>query len=234
MGGRADYEDRRQRRIERYEELSKKANVEAEARSNSTANRILSLTPGQPILIGHHSEKKHRRLIEKAHNDIKKSIELSDKSEYYKGKVESVSNSKVIYDDDPMAIQKLRNKLERLENERASIKAREHNTWELTNIGATIRETKKRIKRLEDLESVQFNDVEFKGGKIIRNANINRIQILFDDIPSQDIRQALKSRGFHWSRSEGAWQREFTANAIKTTKSLLKDVLNKENEKEFE
>ncbi|MBR0491569.1 MAG: DUF3560 domain-containing protein [Clostridia bacterium] len=234
MGGRADYEDRRQRRIERYEELSKKANEEAEARSNSSANRILSLTPGQPILIGHHSEKKHRRLIEKAHNDIKKSIELSDKSEYYKGKAESVSNSKAIYDDDPMAIQKLRNKLERLENERASIKAREHNTWELTNIGATIRETKKRIKRLEDLESVQFNDVEFKGGKIIRNANINRIQILFDDIPSQDIRQALKSRGFHWSRSEGAWQREFTANAIKTTKVLLKDVLNKENEEEFE
>ena len=62
MGGRADYEDRRQRRIERYEELSKKANEEAEARSNSSANRILSLTPGQPILIGHHSEKKHRRL----------------------------------------------------------------------------------------------------------------------------------------------------------------------------
>ena len=185
-------------------------------------------------MIGHHSEKKHRRLIEKAHNDIKKSIELSDKSEYYKGKAESVSNSKAIYDDDPMAIQKLRNKLERLENERASIKAREHNTWELTNIGATIRETKKRIKRLEDLESIQFNDVEFKGGKIIRNANINRIQILFDDIPSQDIRQALKSRGFHWSRSEGAWQREFTANAIKTTKILLKDVLNKENEEEFE
>lgn len=234
MGGRADYEDRRRRRIERYEELSKKANEEAEARSNSSANRILSLTPGQPILIGHYSEKKHRRLIEKANNDIRKSIELSDKSEYYKGKAESVSNSKAIYDDDPMAIQKLRNKLERLENERTSIKAREHNAWELTNIGATIRETKKRIKRLEDLENIQFNDTEFKGGIIIKNANINRIQILFDDIPNQDIRQELKSRGFHWSRSEGAWQREFTANAIKSTNILLKDVLNKENEEELE
>ena len=36
------------------------------------------MTPGQQILVGHHFEKRHRRLIEKANNDIKKSIELSD------------------------------------------------------------------------------------------------------------------------------------------------------------
>ena len=83
MGGRADYEERKQRRIERYKIVSQKKKEESDARANSNAQRILMMTPGQPILVGHHSEKRHRRLIEKANNDIKKSIELSDKSHFY-------------------------------------------------------------------------------------------------------------------------------------------------------
>ena len=52
---------------------------------------------GQPIIVGHYSEKKHRRLIEKANNDIKKSIELSDKSQYYEDKARSAENNNAIY-----------------------------------------------------------------------------------------------------------------------------------------
>ena len=40
------------------------------------ANRILAMTPGQPIIIGHHSEKKARRLHERAWEDTRKSIEV--------------------------------------------------------------------------------------------------------------------------------------------------------------
>lgn len=150
MGGRSDYEETRNRKIEKYKELSIKAKERSIAYSNSNANRILAITPGQPILIGHHSEKAHRRLIEKVHNDIRKSIEQDRKSDFYSRRAESVENSKVIYNDDPNAILKLKEKLEKLENQRASVKAREHQTWELTNIGATIRETKLRIERLEE------------------------------------------------------------------------------------
>lgn len=130
------------------------------------------MTPGQPILVGHHSEKKHRRLIKRAHEDIRKSIELDDKSKFYSNRAESAENSKVIYSDDPNAITKLKEKLERLENERVSIKSREHKTWELTNIGANIRETKKRIEKLEKQENLQFPDIEFKGGKAVHNKGI--------------------------------------------------------------
>ena len=216
MGGRADYEERKQRRIERYKIVSQKKKEESDARANSNAQRILMMTPGQPILVGHHSEKRHRRLIEKANNDIKKSIELSDKSQYYEDK----------------AISKLKDKLERLENERNSIKAREHSKWELTSIGANIRETKLRIKRLEEQEQLVFPDIEFKGGKAIHNKEINRIQIIFDDIPNENIRSELKHNGFHWSRYEGAWQRQFNQRTIYVTKSLIKDVLNNEKESE--
>ena len=221
MGGRADYEERRERRIERYKIASEKARKEAEARSNSNAQRILMMTPGQPILVGHHSEKAHRRLINRAHNDIRKSIELSKKSDYYEKRAENVENSKAIYNDDPNAIAKLKDKLERLEEERNSIKQREHFTWELQNIGATIRETKMRIKRLEELEEIEFPDINFSGGKAIHNKEINRIQIFFDNKPSEDIRKNLHHNGFHWSRYEGAWQRQFNKTSIWKTKDVI-------------
>ena len=172
---------------------------------------------------------------ERAWNDTRRSIEEADKSKYYKQRAESVENSKVIYNDDPNAIEKLKDKLEYLTNEKELIKNDEnHSTWQLQNINARIRETKKRIERLEKLEDIVFKDVEFAGGKIIHNKDINRIQILFENIPDENIRKELKSRGFHWSRRESAWQREFTENAIKSTNILIRDVLNKEQEQEDE
>ena len=194
--------------------MSKKAKEDSNRYGNSEAQRILQLAPGQPILVGHHSEKRHRRLIERANNDVRKSIELDKKSNYYKNRAESARNSKVIYNDDPNAIAKLKEKLERLENQRNSIKAREHQTWELTNISANIRETKLRIKRLENIETLTFQETQFNGGKAIHNKDINRIQLLFDEKPSEDIRKELKSNGFHWSSREGAWQREFNERTI--------------------
>ena len=196
MGGRSDYEERRKRRIERYKELSLKAQERSSQYSNSNANRILQIAPGQPILVGHHSEKRHRRLIKKAQDDIRKSIEEDNKSNFYKERAENAENSKVIYSDDPQAIIKLKEKLERLENEKASIKAREHSTWELTNIGATIRETKKRIERLEKLENTEFKEINFENGKVIHNKEINRIQFLFDNIPDEDTRKILNLMDF--------------------------------------
>ena len=232
MGGRSDYEERRKQRIERYKELSMKAQERSSRYSNSNANRILQIAPGQPILVGHHSEKKHRKLIKRAQDDIRRSIEEDNKSKFYKERAITAENSKVIYSDDPQAINKLKEKLERLENERASIKAREHSTWELTNIGATIRETKKRIERLEKLENIEFQEINFENGKVIHNKEINRIQFLFDNIPDEDTRKILKSHGFRWSRYEKAWQRVFNLNCIRATNIIVKEIAEKSKEKE--
>ena len=45
MGGRADFEERREARKLRYEELSKKAEEKSNQYSNSRANRILAIAP---------------------------------------------------------------------------------------------------------------------------------------------------------------------------------------------
>lgn len=190
---------------------------------------------GQPILVGHHSEKKHRRLIEKANNDIRNSVKEDNKSKYYEDKAKNIDNSQVIYNDDPNAIEKLKDKLEYLEKQRELIKADEnHSTWQLQNIGARIREIKRRIQSLEKLENIEFEEKEFSGGRIVQNKDINRIQIIFDNIPNEEIRNHLKHNGFHWSRKECAWQRLFNEQTIKVTNRLLKDVLNKEREEEEE
>ena len=239
MGGRSDYEERRQKRIERYNKLSETAKQRSTHYANSNANRILAITPGQPILIGHHSEKKHRRLLKRAWEDIERSIKEDKKVEYYQDKIETINHSRVIYGDDPEAIEKLKRKLEILQKEKEIIKADpEHTSWQLDNYNASIRETKKRIKRLEELENIEFKDIEFNGGIVKHNKEINRIQLFFDNIPSEDIRKELKSHGFHWSRSEGAWQRQYTQNTINATNRLIKNFLKKiqeqEDEEEFE
>lgn len=45
MGGRKDYEERKEARKLRYEKLAKKAEERSAQYSNSTANRILAMTP---------------------------------------------------------------------------------------------------------------------------------------------------------------------------------------------
>lgn len=235
MGGRSDYEERRKRRIERYKEFSEKAKERSNQYINSNANKTLERIPlGQPILVDHYSARGHRNLIARAQNNIRKSIEEDKKSEFYSNRASSAENSKAISSDDPEAIKKLEEKLERLKNEKETIKSREHSQWEITNINAKIRETKKRIERLTELEGIEFKEIKFNEGKVIHNKEINRIQFLFDDIPNEDIRRELKSRGFHWSRKEQAWQREFNQNCIKATNRIVKEVLNKEQEQEEE
>ncbi len=44
----------------------------------------------------------------------------------------------------------------------------------------------------------------------------------------------MKHNGFHWSRNEGAWQREFNERTIKVTNNLVKEMFEKEQPKETE
>lgn len=41
----------------------------------------------------------------------------------------------------------------------------------------------------------------------MENVEANRQQLFFEDKPAEEIRARLKRQGFHWCRSEGAWQR---------------------------
>ena len=86
----------------------------------------------------------------------------------------------------------------------------------------------KRVQaRLADLDKLQAaaqqpdSTTKFDGGEIVRNAEENRLQILFDEIPDADTRDALKSNGFRWSPRNKAWQRQLTQNAEYAARRVL-------------
>lgn len=62
----------------------------------------------------------------------------------------------------------------------------------------------------------------FTGGKVIKNLDIDRIQILFDEKPGKEMISDLKNSAWRWSPREGAWQRKNTLNAIKSAHNILK------------
>ena len=224
MSGRKDYEERKEMKKEIYEERARKAEERSREHS-ATHNRIASAIPmGQPILTDHHSASRHRNDINKMDTAIRKSIEEDEKADYYRNKLENIDNNKVISSDDPKAIEKLEKKLEMLEQRKVEIKSREHNWYELPYANAEIKRVKERIKQLKELDSIDLEDITFKGGKVVHNREINRVQIVFDDIPEENIRTLLKSNGFRWARSEGAWQRLLNKNSIGVAEYIVKQI----------
>lgn len=65
------YEEKQQRRRERYEQRAEKARAESKSRANSQNVQTLADMMGEPVKIGHHSEQRHRKLIERADNDMR-------------------------------------------------------------------------------------------------------------------------------------------------------------------
>ncbi len=90
-------------------------------------------------------------------------------------------------------------------------------SYELTNNNANIRRIKDRIAGLEKeaqraAERADVAPVEGDGYKLVENAELCRIQFIFDGKPDEDTRSLLKSYGFRWSPSQGAWQRMLNDN----------------------
>lgn len=96
--------------------------------------------------------------------------------------------------------------------------------FELASLRGKIKRTQEGLSKLDSLEQHKddaANTLEFDGGKIFLNMELNRLQILFDEIPGDEIRAALKSHGFKWSRKNEAWQRQLTRNAVYDAKHIL-------------
>lgn len=246
-----DYEERKQARIDRYREKAEKARQESRQLSRESSSMLEHIPPGQPILVGHHSERGHRKLLERSDRKMAQSVAASEKADYYEHKAEAAESNTAISSDDPEALTKLTEKLEGLQTAQTRMKQinayyRKHGTcrgfhglteaqadhlderveqgysWEkspypsyvLSNNNQEIRRLQERVKQLTEARELGYQGWEFDGGKVIANADKNRLQIFFDEIPSEEVRQDLKGHGFRWARSEGAWQRQLTDNAI--------------------
>lgn len=94
-------------------------------------------------------------------------------------------------------------------------------SYALSNNNANIKRTQERIAELEKRQTEAAPEGwTFDGGEVVINTEMNRLQILFDDRPDDNLRAELKSRGFRWAPSQSAWQRQLTDNAIYAAKKV--------------
>ena len=212
------WKERQEAKAERCRELADKARSRSEA-ANASARRIADIIPmGQPILIGHHSEGRHRRDLARIHLGYDKAIEESGKADHYKRKADSIENPRAISSDNPDAIALLKAKLSAMEGRREAYRAKNKElrasgeeplpSYALSNLAGNIGTVKKRIAWLEQQQSAEYATVERDGIEVSHNKEINRIQIRFPGIPPEETRHRLKSNGFRWSPREGVWQRQ--------------------------
>ncbi len=265
-----NYEAKKQARINRYKARAAKAKNDASNSSRRAIEMLDCIPMGQPILVGHYSEKGHRALLKRSDNAMRKASIDYKKAKYYEQKARAAENNNAISSDDPEALRKLKEKLATLENNREYYKkinalARKAKTsksdekcvekleavglekedilrllnackfeperlglkypgYVLTNLGAKIRQVKKRIEALEVSAQTPAISTDHEGFTIQECPEDNRIRIIFDDKPEPEIRQILKRRGFRWSPSNTAWQRHLNGAGRQAVEFVASDI----------
>jgi hypothetical protein len=113
------YEEKKARRIERMRARAERMSRESAA-SRASAQRIADLIPmGQPILVGHHSERRHRRDLNRIQGGYEKSVALHRKAKSMSRRADYAASNRAISSDDPDAVEKLRARLQKLDGDRA-------------------------------------------------------------------------------------------------------------------
>jgi len=119
---RSNFEERRENRIERYQELAEKHEINSD-NLHSRAESMASVIPfGQPILVGHHSEGRDRNYRARITNTFKKSFQEQEKANYYKEKAATAASNTAIFSDDPEAVTLLKEKIAGLERNQEAMK----------------------------------------------------------------------------------------------------------------
>jgi hypothetical protein len=74
------------KRADRYAGYAQNANKKSTEYYNRSNKDRDFLSLGEPIKVGHHSEKRHRKIIDEAWNNMGKSVEFGDKARSYEDK----------------------------------------------------------------------------------------------------------------------------------------------------
>lgn len=247
------YEEKQEARRMRYLERAENASSESHRLYNRARDMASVIPFGQPILVGHHSERGDRAYRGRIHDTYGKAFAAQDKAAHYEQKAASVGSAG-ISSDDPDAVAKLKEKLAGLERhqdlmKKANVLVRKQDTaglvalgyteaqaaellqpdfagrvgfpsYALQNNNANIKRVKERIAQLEATTGRQDVEVAGNGYTYREDTEENRVQFLFAGKPDPATRELLKSRGFRWAPSLGAWQRQLNAAGLYAAKMV--------------
>lgn len=82
-------QERAKRKAEQYRDWAEKADAKSQHYFDRSHKDRDFLALGEPVKVGHHSEKKHRKAIEDAWNNTGKAVEMHDKAKEHECKAES-------------------------------------------------------------------------------------------------------------------------------------------------
>lgn len=126
-GGRCEacreYERRHAAKVERFQGYADNAQKRANAASRSARAATEGIPFGQPILVGHHSERGHRAALRKQNRRYERARDEQDRADHWNHRAAIVEKDHNIHREDPAARVKLEAKIAALEAERDRIKA---------------------------------------------------------------------------------------------------------------
>ena len=93
------YEEMLARRKERLEERAERARANADGEFARSQEAVRHIPFGQPILRGHHSERRHRRDIERSHAAMDRALEQTKRAEELEYKASRVGTGGISSDD---------------------------------------------------------------------------------------------------------------------------------------
>lgn len=197
-------EERKQERVDRMRDRADNIIKQGEERFHRGFEAIMALPPAQPNIEGRLTS-----YLERADRDQRRGMEKIKYGESLKARADDIEAHNEIRSDDPLAIQKLQQEVENSVGTRRAYyqKKLEHalKTQERANTGGGLKKETKLYKLDED-----FDD--------------GRIRFKFNGVPSPEVREVLKSRGFKWSPSNKAWQRQNTPNGVWSAKKVIEEL----------
>ena len=198
------YELRQEARRERLAVAAAKRRDEAQALLGSARTMADVIPFGQPILVGHHSEGHDRRFRARIDGKFRKGIALHKKAEELERRAESVGTAGVS-SDDPEAIEKIREKVVKLEASQERMKSANKCVRKNDRVGlAALRFNEKQI---ETLFTTDFaGRLGFPDYAITNNgANIRRLKQRIEELEKRAQTAAMETIvGDGWTISEDA------------------------------
>lgn len=175
------YTERREARIERLRDAAEKAKREGEQLYSRARTMGECIPFGQPILVGHHSEKRDRNYRERINRTYDKAFQADNRASYYENRASAAENNSAISSDDPEAITLLKTKIAKAEAEqeryKAINKAIRQNKTPQTRIKAIIALGLGEATAQKLLEKDCFGGIGIPSYKLTNNnANINRMK----------------------------------------------------------
>ena len=201
-----EYKEKQEAKKQRYLDLADSADNESSQRHQAADKLSERFYMGQPILVGHHSEKSARSTQKRMHNNMDKSIEASKKADYYRQKAASVGTGG-ISSDDPEAIQQLKEQLQKKEELQSRMKA----------ANKVIRGKTSNDQKSEELQKQGFTEktsAELLKGDFCgrlgfasyqltnNNANIKRIKSRIKDLESINQRDDVEEKNENYTYLE--------------------------------